>query len=71
MVMRLRILVGTAALVLGLAAYGLVIAALAARLMPPSPVLAFVIYALAGIAWVGPAARLTRWMQRSGGTNPS
>lgn len=62
--MRLRILVGTAFLVVGLAVYGVIVMAVAVRL-PPQPVLAFGFYALAGIAWVLPAGWLTRWMQQA------
>lgn len=45
--MRLRILFGTILLVGLLAAYGLVVAALAAHLLPPSRLAAFLFYAAA------------------------
>lgn len=61
--MRLRILGGTALLVAGLAAYGLVMMAVAVRLLPPHGAVQAAFYAVAGVAWVWPAARLTRWMQ--------
>jgi hypothetical protein len=61
--MRLRILFGTIILVLGLAAYGLVVTSLAARLLPPGALGAFVFYAAAGMLWVAPAVWLVRWMQ--------
>lgn len=63
--MRLRILFGTIALVLGLACYGLVVAAVAAYILPPGPWLALAYYALAGTVWIAPAAWLVRWMQRA------
>lgn len=61
--MRLRILVGTIALILGLAIYGLGVAAIGASLLPHEIVVEGVFYAIAGVAWVAPAAWLTRWMQ--------
>lgn len=61
--MRLRILAGTLILVGGLFFYGLVIAALAARLPLGKPLAAFAFYAMAGVVWVAPAAWLVRWMQ--------
>ena len=62
--MRLRILAGSFALVALLVLYALAAMAIAARL-PPDPVVVFGFYAFAGIAWVAPAALLTRWMQRA------
>lgn len=61
--MRLRILVGTVLLVAGLAAYGLLVMAVAVRLLPSHWAVQGGFYAVMGIAWVWPAARLTRWMQ--------
>ena len=63
--MRLRILFGSVLLVLGLAVYAIVVIA-AARLLPDNQAAALAFYALAGIAWIFPAAKLTRWMQRAG-----
>lgn len=60
--MRVRTLIGTLALVAGLAIYALGVAALA-QFLPRQPLLALLFYAVAGIAWVAPAALLTRWMQ--------
>jgi Protein of unknown function (DUF2842) len=62
--MRLRILVGTIILLFGLALYGVLVMAVAARL-PENAALAFGFYALAGVAWVVPASLLTRWMVRA------
>ena len=61
--MRLRILIGTIVLLTGLAVYAVAVMALIAKL-PENAVLDFAIYAVAGIAWVAPAALLTRWMLR-------
>lgn len=63
--MRLRILVGAMALVVGLALYGLAVMVLAVHVLPRSWLLEVPFYAAAGIAWVLPAARLTRWMQQA------
>ena len=68
--MRLRILFGTLVLVFGLAVYGLAVAALAARVLPPGPVVALLFYAVAGIVWLVPAAWLVRWMQRAAPFRP-
>lgn len=68
--MRLRILFGTTVLVLGLAAYGLAVAVLAVRVLPRQPLLEIVFYAIAGIAWIAPAAWLTRWMQAAAPYRP-
>ena len=63
--MRMRILLGTLLLVLGLALYALGVMAVAVRLLPEQGAVAFWFYALAGVAWIWPAARLTRWMQQA------
>ena len=62
--MRLRILFGSVCLVLGLAFYAAIAMAIAARL-PDSALLVFGFYAIAGVAWVVPASRVTRWMLRA------
>jgi membrane protein implicated in regulation of membrane protease activity len=62
--MRLRILFGTLILVLGLALYALAVSALA-PLLPAHWAAQALFYALAGILWIFPAARLTRWMQQA------
>jgi Protein of unknown function (DUF2842) len=63
--MRLRILFGTLALVAGLAAYGLVMAALAAHVLPRGALAQFLFYVVAGTVWVAPAGWLVQWMQRA------
>jgi len=63
--MRLRILVGTLLLVLGLCVYALAVMAAAARLLPDQWAVEAVFYAVTGVAWIPPAARLVRWMQRA------
>jgi len=63
--MRLRILFGTLALIAGLAIYALAVMAIAIRLLPPNWAIEAVFYAIAGIAWIPAAARLTRWMQQA------
>jgi Protein of unknown function (DUF2842) len=61
--MRPRVLIGTIVLIVGLVIYAGAVMALIARL-PENAVLDFMIYGVAGIAWVAPAALLTRWMLR-------
>jgi Protein of unknown function (DUF2842) len=61
--MRPRMLIGTAILLLGLLVYAGAVMALVARL-PDSAALDFTVYGVAGVAWVAPAALLTRWMLR-------
>jgi hypothetical protein len=68
---RLRILVGSLGLVLGLALYGLAVAAAARLLLPENVLVAIGFYAVAGLAWVPPAGLLTRWMQRAPPHRPS
>ncbi len=63
--MRLRILIGTLLLVFGLGAYALAVSAAAARLLPEQGAVEAAFYAVAGIVWIFPAARLVRWMQRA------
>jgi hypothetical protein len=60
----MRVAIGTAALVLGLALYALVAMQLAVMLLPDSLVVQTLYYLAAGLLWVWPAARLTRWIQR-------
>jgi len=67
--MRLRILFGSLGLMLGLALYALAAMALAARL-PDSAFLVFTYYAVAGFAWVAPAALVTRWMMQAAPYRP-
>lgn len=67
--MRLRILFGTMILVLGLGFYALGVVALAA-LIPDQWAVEALFYATAGILWIFPAAKLTRWMQQVGSFRP-
>ena len=68
--MRLRILFGTIALIAGLALYVVAVAALGARFLPQDLLVETAFYAVAGIVWILPAARLTRWMQRAAPYRP-
>lgn len=68
--MRLRILVGTLAILGGLAIYGLAVMSFAAQLLPQHWLVEGLFYAVAGIAWVWPAAWLTRWMQQAAPYRP-
>jgi len=63
--MRLRVLVGTLILVFGLAAYALAAMSLAVRVLPDNLIIETLFYAVAGVAWVLPAAKLTRWIQEA------
>jgi hypothetical protein len=60
-------LVGAAALVGGLALYALAAVELAGRVVPDHWAAQALFYAAAGVLWVVPAARLTRWMQAAPG----
>ena len=60
----MRIAAGAVMLVFGLAAYALLVATLAGLLLPVHWLVDTLVYAVAGIAWIPPAAHLTRWMQR-------
>ena len=68
--MRLRILAGTLILILGLAAYAALAVAIAARLVPDRLAVELLFYAVAGVLWIWPAARLTRWMNRAAPHHP-
>lgn len=63
--MRLRILGGTLLLVVGLSAYALAVAGIVTRVLPDDTALDLAFYGVAGVAWILPAARLTRWMQQA------
>jgi hypothetical protein len=63
--MRLRILAGMVALILGLAVYAVVVAVIALRFLPEQLAVDMAFYAAAGIIWIWPAARLTRWMSQA------
>jgi Protein of unknown function (DUF2842) len=62
--MRLRILVGSLVILIGLALYAAIAMAIAVRL-PENALIAFGFYALAGVAWLVPASYLLRWMVRA------
>ncbi len=68
--MRLRILAGTVILILGLTAYAMAVASVARAVLPDGTLVQILFYACAGIAWLAPAARLTRWMQRAAPYHP-
>lgn len=68
--MRLRILFGTAILVTGLGVYALAAVAVATRLLPDQWAVEAGFYALVGIIWIFPAAKLTRWMQQAAPFRP-
>ncbi|HLJ63098.1 MAG TPA: DUF2842 domain-containing protein [Stellaceae bacterium] len=68
--MRWRSLIGILVLVAGLAFYGLAVTALAAHLLPGDGIAEIGFYAVAGIVWILPAARLTRWMVGSSALTP-
>jgi len=61
--MRLRILYGTIILLLGLGLYALAVTVVAADFLPAHWAAELAYYAIAGTAWLYPAARLTKWMQ--------
>lgn len=60
----MRVAIGTAALVIGLALYALLAMHLAVTLLPDNLVVETLYYLAAGLLWVWPAARVTRWIQR-------
>jgi len=61
--MRLRMLYGTIILLVGLLVYALVVMVLAATILPAYLVIQVPFYLVAGIVWIFPAAKVTRWMQ--------
>ncbi|HXF55178.1 MAG TPA: DUF2842 domain-containing protein [Hyphomicrobiaceae bacterium] len=65
MTMRTRKLLGTVALLVFLSAYALLVMLIAVVLqVRDSKLIEVAFYAIAGLAWVVPAAILVRWMQR-------
>ena len=68
--MRLRILVGTVILLLGLVIYGAIAAMVAVRFLSQNPLVEIAFYAIAGVVWILPAAWLTRWMQAAAPYRP-
>jgi hypothetical protein len=61
--MRLRILFGTFALIIGLALYALVAMKIAVAFLPEHWAAELIYYIVAGSLWIFPAIRLTKWMQ--------
>lgn len=63
--MRARKLVGTILLLVLVAGYSLAVVVVAGALLPEAnKAIELAFYAVAGLAWVLPAAVLVRWMQR-------
>jgi Protein of unknown function (DUF2842) len=60
----MRQLVGLAALLGGLLVYALLMMRLGSTMVPEHWAAQALFYAVAGIAWVPAAARLTAWMQK-------
>ena len=60
----MRVALGTLVLLAGLAAYAILAVAVAVRALPDSLVVETLYYLAAGLLWVWPAARLTRWIQQ-------
>ena len=63
--MRLRILLGTIILIAGLVLYAAAMATIARHVLPDQAAVEILFYAVAGVTWIFPAARLTRWMQQA------
>lgn len=68
--MRLRILVGTILLIAGLAVYAALVVIVGTRVLSDRTLLVLAFYAVAGIAWIWPAALLTNWMNRAAPHHP-
>jgi hypothetical protein len=68
--MRLRILAGAVMLIVGLALYAALVVTAVNRLLPDETLVNMAFYAVAGILWIWPAARLTRWMQQAAPHHP-
>lgn len=63
--MRARKLVGTILLLVLVAGYSLAVVVVAGALLPEAnKAIELAFYAVAGLAWVLPAAVLVQWMQR-------
>jgi hypothetical protein len=58
----MRVAIGTVTLVLGLALYSLLMMRLGAAVLPEHWGVQALFYGVAGLVWVWPAARLTRWV---------
>jgi hypothetical protein len=68
---RLRKLVGTIVLVIFVCLYALTAMTIAAAKLPGASGLAHLLYfAIAGLAWIVPAAPLIAWMQKPDRTRP-
>jgi hypothetical protein len=61
--MRLRILYGTALLLIGLGLYAVAVTAVAVAILPAQWAVQLIYYFITGTAWLYPAALLTKWMQ--------
>lgn len=71
MSLRLKKLIGTVVLVAFVCAYALVVMTVAAAKLPGTSRLAqLAFFAVAGLAWVFPAAALIAWMQKPRGEGP-
>jgi len=68
--MRLRVLLGSLFLIAGLALYVPAVILIAKVCFGDFQLAELIFYAVAGIAWIWPAARLTGWMQRAGPHHP-
>jgi len=67
MTMRLKKFIGVFALLAIIAVYALVVMRVAVAILPGAgPVLEFVFYAVAGMAWVVPVRYLIVWMNTPG-----
>jgi Protein of unknown function (DUF2842) len=71
MSMRWKKLIGTFALLGIVAVYALLVMRLAVAILPEAgPVLEFLFYAVAGMAWVIPVRYLILWMNKPGRSDP-
>ena len=60
---RLRRLIGSIALIIGLALYALLVARLAGVLAPMHPLVELAFYAVFGLVWIFPVRSLLMWMR--------
>jgi Protein of unknown function (DUF2842) len=68
--MRLRILLGIVILIVGLMIYAAAVAVIGGEFLPRETAIDLAFYAVAGIAWILPAAWLTRWMNAAAPHRP-
>ncbi len=59
----LKILLGVTLLIGGLAVYALLAMLVAVTVLPDNQAVGLAYYAVVGLVWLYPAARLTEWMQ--------